>query len=131
MAEWNAGEYNQHSSLQAALVEAQLGRLTLEGDERIPGRRDTSTGGRAGRRVQHRLQRVTQPGLILGEVRIRLERRQQRVVGLDPRRLEHGVILERLGENLPAYRVNRAVLAGVDHERVAVGNVRPLAAGSF
>ena len=35
MAEWNAGEYNQHSSLQAALVEAQLGRLTLEGAERV------------------------------------------------------------------------------------------------
>ncbi len=31
MAEWNAGEYNRHSSLQAALAEEQLGRLTLEG----------------------------------------------------------------------------------------------------
>jgi hypothetical protein len=27
MAEWNAGEYNRHSSLLAALAEAQLGRL--------------------------------------------------------------------------------------------------------
>jgi len=35
MAEWNAGEYNRHSSLQAALAEEQLGRLTLEGAERI------------------------------------------------------------------------------------------------
>ena len=35
MAEWNAGEYNRHSSLQAALAEEQLGRLTLKGAERI------------------------------------------------------------------------------------------------
>src|SRR5215471_7996671 len=35
MGEWNAGEYNRHSSLQAALAEEQLGRLTLEGAERI------------------------------------------------------------------------------------------------
>src|SRR5262249_29885282 len=35
MAEWNAGEYNRHSSLQAALAEEQLGRLTLEGGERV------------------------------------------------------------------------------------------------
>ena len=35
MAEWNAGEYNRHSSLQAALAEEQLGRLTLEGAERV------------------------------------------------------------------------------------------------
>jgi trans-aconitate methyltransferase len=35
MAEWNAGEYYRHSSLQAALAEEQLGRLTLEGGERI------------------------------------------------------------------------------------------------
>jgi trans-aconitate methyltransferase len=35
MVEWNAGEYNRHSSLQAAMVEEQLGRLTLEGAERI------------------------------------------------------------------------------------------------
>jgi hypothetical protein len=28
MAEWNAGEYNHHSSLQAALAEEQLGRLS-------------------------------------------------------------------------------------------------------
>src|SRR3954465_4980742 len=35
MAEWNAGEYNRHSSLQAALAEEQLGRLTLDGTERV------------------------------------------------------------------------------------------------
>src|SRR5262249_55030871 len=35
MAEWNAGEYNRHSSLQAALAEEQLGRLTLSGAERV------------------------------------------------------------------------------------------------
>jgi trans-aconitate methyltransferase len=35
MAEWNAGEYNRHSSLQAALAEEQLGRLALERAERI------------------------------------------------------------------------------------------------
>jgi trans-aconitate methyltransferase len=35
MAEWNAGEYNRHSSLQAWLAEEQLGRLTLEGAERV------------------------------------------------------------------------------------------------
>jgi trans-aconitate 2-methyltransferase len=35
MAEWNAGEYNRHSSLQATLAEEQLGRLTLEGAERV------------------------------------------------------------------------------------------------
>jgi len=35
MAEWNAGEYSRHSSLQAALAEEHLGRLTLEGAERV------------------------------------------------------------------------------------------------
>jgi trans-aconitate methyltransferase len=35
MAEWNAGEYSRHSSLQATLAEEQLGRLTLEGAERV------------------------------------------------------------------------------------------------
>jgi trans-aconitate methyltransferase len=35
MTEWNAGEYNRHSSLQAALAEEQLGRLTLGGGERV------------------------------------------------------------------------------------------------
>jgi trans-aconitate methyltransferase len=35
MAEWNAGEYNRQSSLQAALAEEQLSRLTLEGSERV------------------------------------------------------------------------------------------------
>jgi trans-aconitate methyltransferase len=35
MAEWNAGEYHRHSSLQAALAEEQLGRLSLEGAERV------------------------------------------------------------------------------------------------
>jgi trans-aconitate methyltransferase len=35
MAEWNAGEYNRHSTLQAALAEEQLGRLTLQGAERV------------------------------------------------------------------------------------------------
>src|SRR5262249_50913880 len=35
MTEWNAGEYNRHSSLQAALAEEQLGRLTLGGAERV------------------------------------------------------------------------------------------------
>src|SRR5215471_15095841 len=35
MGEWNAGEYNRHSSLQAALAEEQLSRLTLEGAERV------------------------------------------------------------------------------------------------
>jgi trans-aconitate methyltransferase len=35
MVEWNAGEYNQHSSLQATIAKEQLVRLTLEGAERI------------------------------------------------------------------------------------------------
>jgi trans-aconitate 2-methyltransferase len=35
MAEWDAGEYNRQSSLQAELAEEQLGRLTLEGAERV------------------------------------------------------------------------------------------------
>lgn len=35
MVEWNASEYNRHSSLQAAMAEEQLGRLALEGGERI------------------------------------------------------------------------------------------------
>lgn len=35
MTEWNADEYNRQSSLQAALAEEQLGRLTLEGAERV------------------------------------------------------------------------------------------------
>src|SRR5262249_14293459 len=35
MAEWNAGEYNRHSSLQAALAEERLGRLILQGAERV------------------------------------------------------------------------------------------------
>ncbi len=35
MAEWNAGEYNRQSSLQAAMAQEQLGRLTLDGGERI------------------------------------------------------------------------------------------------
>jgi trans-aconitate methyltransferase len=35
MTEWNAGEYNRHSSLQGAMAEEQLGRLTLEGAERV------------------------------------------------------------------------------------------------
>ena len=35
MAEWNAGEYNRISRLHAALAEEQLGRLTLQGAERV------------------------------------------------------------------------------------------------
>jgi trans-aconitate 2-methyltransferase len=35
MTEWNAGEYSRHSSLQAAVAQEQLGRLTLEGAERV------------------------------------------------------------------------------------------------
>jgi trans-aconitate 2-methyltransferase len=35
MAEWDAGEYNRQSSLQAALAEEQLGRLTLEGADSV------------------------------------------------------------------------------------------------
>ena len=35
MAEWNASEYSRQSSLQAALAEEQLSRLTLEGSERV------------------------------------------------------------------------------------------------
>jgi trans-aconitate 2-methyltransferase len=35
MAEWNAGQYNRHSSLQAAMAEELLSRLTLKGDERV------------------------------------------------------------------------------------------------
>src|SRR5262245_6739793 len=35
MAEWNAGEYNRHSSLQETLAEEQLARLTLQGTERV------------------------------------------------------------------------------------------------
>jgi hypothetical protein len=38
IAEWNASDYNRQSSLQAALAEEQLARLTLKGGERIsPG----------------------------------------------------------------------------------------------
>jgi trans-aconitate methyltransferase len=35
MEEWNASEYNRHSSLQAALAEEHLDRLALEGAERV------------------------------------------------------------------------------------------------
>jgi trans-aconitate methyltransferase len=35
MAEWNAREYNRQSSLQAALAEEHLSRLTLAGNERV------------------------------------------------------------------------------------------------
>ena len=35
MAEWNASEYNRHSSLQAAMAAEQLSRVTLRGDERV------------------------------------------------------------------------------------------------
>ncbi len=35
MTEWLAGDYNQQSSLQKAMAEEQLGRLTLQGAERI------------------------------------------------------------------------------------------------
>jgi trans-aconitate methyltransferase len=35
MTEWNAGEYNRQSSLQAALAEEHLGRLALAGAERV------------------------------------------------------------------------------------------------
>ena len=35
MTEWFAGDYNQQSSLQKAMAEEQLGRLTLQGAERI------------------------------------------------------------------------------------------------
>jgi len=35
MSEWNATEYARHSSLQQAMAEEQLGRLALEGGERI------------------------------------------------------------------------------------------------
>src|SRR5262245_14788495 len=35
MTEWHASDYNRQSSLQQALAEEQLGRLTLNGDERI------------------------------------------------------------------------------------------------
>jgi trans-aconitate methyltransferase len=35
MTNWDATEYNQHSSLQAALAREQLSRLTLKGTERI------------------------------------------------------------------------------------------------
>lgn len=34
-AEWHASDYHQQSSLQQAMAEEQLGRLTLQGDERI------------------------------------------------------------------------------------------------
>jgi trans-aconitate 2-methyltransferase len=35
MGEWDASQYNRQSSLQAALAEEQLGRLRLEGPERV------------------------------------------------------------------------------------------------
>jgi trans-aconitate 2-methyltransferase len=35
MVEWNAAEYNRQASLQAALAEEQLARLTFEGSERV------------------------------------------------------------------------------------------------
>jgi trans-aconitate 2-methyltransferase len=35
MTEWLAGDYNQQSSLQKAMAEEQLGKLTLQGAERI------------------------------------------------------------------------------------------------
>jgi trans-aconitate 2-methyltransferase len=35
MAEWLADDYNQQSSLQKAMAEEQLGKLTLQGSERI------------------------------------------------------------------------------------------------
>jgi trans-aconitate methyltransferase len=35
MAEWNAGEYHRLASLQTALAEEQLARLSLTGDERV------------------------------------------------------------------------------------------------
>ena len=35
MTEWHASDYHRHSSLQQAMAEEQLGRLTLEGSERI------------------------------------------------------------------------------------------------
>jgi trans-aconitate 2-methyltransferase len=35
MEEWNASEYNQNSTLQAAMAEEQLGQLKLEGVERV------------------------------------------------------------------------------------------------
>jgi len=35
MTEWHASDYHQQSSLQQAMAEEQLGRLTLEGGERI------------------------------------------------------------------------------------------------
>jgi trans-aconitate methyltransferase len=35
MSEWNARDYNRQSSLQAAMAEGQLGRLTLAGSERV------------------------------------------------------------------------------------------------
>src|SRR4051794_40619997 len=71
-----------------------------------------SAAGRVTRRLEDLPDRLTQPCLALGEVGIGLERRQDRVVGFDPRRLEDGVILERFRENLPADRIDRAVLAG-------------------
>jgi hypothetical protein len=39
MAEWNAGEYNRYSSLQAVLAEEQLSRLTLDGTDCVVVRR--------------------------------------------------------------------------------------------
>jgi trans-aconitate methyltransferase len=35
MAEWNASEYSQQSSLQAAMAAEQLGRFLLQGNERV------------------------------------------------------------------------------------------------
>ena len=35
MAEWNAGDYNQHSSLQVAMAQERLDSLVLKGTERI------------------------------------------------------------------------------------------------
>jgi trans-aconitate methyltransferase len=63
MAEWNAAEYSRHSTLQATLAEEQLGRLTLEGAERVL---DIGCGD----------------GKITAEIAARLPRGS--VVGIDP-----------------------------------------------
>ena len=68
---------------------------------------------------------AVQPGWVAGKVGEVDERRQQRVVRDDSRRLEEGVVLQALGEDLPADRVERAVRAGVDDEGVAVGPAGP------
>jgi hypothetical protein len=48
MEEWNAGEYNRESSLQAALAQEQLSRLTLAGTASVMVRVTSAHSDRRG-----------------------------------------------------------------------------------